>query len=897
MWRFFGFGGFDDGDAGMLHFWRISDNNMKNIKVILLILTSLFANLVFPQGLDLEDIIRTDLKIDKSIPRPVQADGAKVGERHWQHGEIIRYLDSIAKKSSRMIELGTHAMSHGGRNLVSYAISSPENIHQLKKIKAARSDIINPSVKVDLSEHPAVLHMMYSIHGNEPSGANATPLIAYYLNAIQNASLISQLKKVVIILNPVLNPDGLDRFANWSNNRRGLNPSPDSNDREHQELNPTGRTNYYWFDLNRDWLPHQHPESQGRIKLFHEWKPNVQLDFHEQGSDNNFFFMPGEPNRVNPFTPAINQTITKQIASYHAKTFDSHGIRFVSGEDYDDFFVGKGSTYPDLFGCVGILFEQPSSRGAFQDTSNGRLTFSMSIANQFRASLSSLKATAELREELLKYQRDFYVSKSKEKGYFLASAQGDPTKLLEFIRVLRGHEIKVRVLAENQTVNGQDFKANETIAVPLDQEQSVYLKSIWIRQREFTENIFYDVSAWTMPLAFNLTHTKEPVRWAKTKAITKDFLNTKGKLTDSKVGFLIDWRDSLSPRLLYSLLEAGANTFVAKRPFVAKVVGNASRAFGYGTLLVAPELGKSLDKEVLMLLRAAKLEGYPVYSARSSLTELGIDLGSRHFRKLSMPRVAMITGPGTSQYDTGELWYTLDHRISMPLTMIDSNRLISTDLSGYTHLILTRGMGDQNRQLADHVKTFVKNGGILWAQSGSSVNWLARHELFMPVWRESLLTLKQKKIRDLKFQNKFSTEEIENLLPSRGQYSSARDDTALRLVSGVILEGELDISHPLGYGYNTRKLPVFRRGGRFITRTENPYATPLIYTDTPLMSGYMSDENQKLAANSGGILVHNVGKGVIVLVLDIPAFRGFWWGTQKILKNFIFFGDLIKERY
>jgi hypothetical protein len=229
--------------------------------------------------------------------------------------------------------------------------------------------------------------------------------------------------------------------------------------------------------------------------------------------------MPGKPERTNPLTPKINQLLTAKIGEYHAAAFDAEGVRFFTEEGYDDFFMGKGSTYPDLFGTVGILFEQPSSRGAGQSTLNGELTFPFSISNQFRASLSSLKATAELKDELLDYQRNFYTKQKRSRGHYLASAEGDSTRLQEFVRILKGHQIEVETLANDVTAEGQVFKAGQAIAIPLDQPQATYLETLWRAQLEFEENVFYDVSTWTLPWAFNLSHTREPVRNAKTKAL------------------------------------------------------------------------------------------------------------------------------------------------------------------------------------------------------------------------------------------------------------------------------------------------------------------------------------------------------------------------------------------
>lgn len=844
------------------------------------------------QSLTLSDIFDRPPVVNASIPKPEEVTGVRVGERHWYHYEIVNYLDALAEASPRMVALGEHARSYGGRPLVSYALSTSENLARLDEIKRARSAIIDPEADVDLTTQPAVLHMMYSIHGNEPSGANATPLVAYYLNAVLDDALLAQLEDVVIIFNPMLNPDGLDRFAYWSNAHRGVNPSFDSNDREHVQSVPNGRTNYYWFDLNRDWLPHQHPESRGRLALFHEWKPNVQLDFHEQGSNSNFFFMPGKPERTNPLTPKINQLLTAKIGEYHAAAFDAEGVRYFTEEGYDDFFMGKGSTYPDLFGTVGILFEQPSSRGAGQSTLNGTLTFPFSISNQFRASLSSVKATADLKDELLDYQRNFYTKQKRSRGHYLASAEGDSTRLQEFVRILKGHQIEVETLVNDVTAEGQLFKAGQAIAISLDQPQATYLETLWRAQLEFEENVFYDVSTWTLPWAFNLSHTREPVRNAKTKALAPSEAGEASALARSPIGYLVDWRDANSPALLYDLLEAGANVRVAKAPFTALTTNEGAVNFGYGTLFVAPELQESIPEAALSLLNEAVSRGLRIYPAASSYTPEGIDLGSRDFDVLSLPNVVLVTGPGTSAYGTGEIWHLLDTRVDMPITMVDSHNLKRLELDRYTHVIMTTPLRAPGA--AAQLDAFVKNGGVLWLQGASTVAWAADEGLTEATWRE---TPAQRQAAELKRarNNKASPEIQGALVPERKPFSTASDEYAFTLVRGAILQGDLDTSHPLGYGYTSSELAVFRTTNRFMNPSSNAYSSPVVYTDSPLLSGYMSDENRTLVANSAGLVVDERGQGAVVLSLDSPTFRAFWWGTQRLLVNGIFFGDLLEE--
>ena len=725
-----------------------------------------------------------------------------------------------------------------------------------------------------------------------PAGANATPLIAHILTAGRDPALAAQLEQVVILLNPVFNPDGLDRFAHWTNSLRGSVPSADGFDREHRQVFVTGRTNYYWFDLNRDWLAHQHPESQGRLDLFHQWMPNVQLDFHGMKPHETYFFQPGVPERTHPLTPDRNQELTEAMAVHFRREFDQDGTLYYSAERFDDFYMGKASTYPDLFGCVGMLFEQASSRGARQDTASGRLTFDLTIRNQVRMSLASIRAAAAMRDELLDYQAAAFadsLEQGRERGgYYLATADGDATRLREFTRILKGHGIEVAQLAETIEIDGVTWPVGRTLVVPLAQPRYLYLQSLWERRTEFAENIFYDVSSWTLPLAFNLRYTPEPVARVKTKPLGNDFpaSTVAAPWTQSPVGYLIDWRDTASPGLLHALQEAGASVRVATAPFTAAVSGGESLEFAYGTLLVSRGLEGAVPPAAVSLLLNAGEAGLPVHAVESASTLAGIDLGSRDFRPLVRPRVALLTGPGFSQGEAGEIWHLFDQRLRMPLTMLDWDRLSGVKLSDYSHVLMVGGSGHLSfldAKRAEQIKAFVESGGVLWAQ-GTAVDWALENELAEGAWR----TLEQGS--DL---NGEDGEVARGTQPVRLPYAAARDENAFKLVRGAVFETAVDITHPVGFGYETGRLPVIRNRNRFLEPSSNPYSTPVLYTDDPLLAGYCSGTNQRLASGSAGVVVHEMGSGAVVLSVDNPCFRAFWWGTQRLLVNVIFFGSLL----
>ena len=318
----------------------------------------------------------------------------------------------------------------------------------------------------------------------------------------------------IVLLDPSLNPDGLGRFAEWANMHRGEVPLGDRDNREHDEAWPGGRTNHYWFDLNRDWLPAQHPETRARLATLRRWRPNLLADFHEMGSDGTYFFQPGVPSRQNPLTPAANLELTRRIARYHADAFDAAGRLYYTEETFDDFYYGKGSTYPDVQGAVGILFEQASARGQLVDTDNGPLSFRQAIRGHVLTSFSTLRAAHDLRGDLLAYQASFFrdaaaAARSGAVAYLVADG-GDPMRAWQLLELLAAHGIEVRELAAEVALDGITFRPGHAWAVPLEQRQSKLVEALFERRLEFADETFYDISAWTLPLAFGLPTAELP---------------------------------------------------------------------------------------------------------------------------------------------------------------------------------------------------------------------------------------------------------------------------------------------------------------------------------------------------------------------------------------------------
>ena len=275
--------------------------------------------------------------IESNIPTPKEIIGHEVGEWHVSHDKLVQYMYALANASDR-ITIEDRGKTFEGRPILLLTITSENNQTHIDKILEKHKKITDYQQNIKTDDQPIIVYQGFSIHGNEASGSNASLLLAYYLAASNSEFVKKLLENSVILLDPSMNPDGLQRFAYWANTNRNVNLTSDPNDREYNEIWPGGRTNHYWFDLNRDWLPVQLPESQARIKTFNKWMPNILTDHHEMGTNATFFFQPGIPSRTHPLTPNLNQKLTKEIAKFHVESLDKIGSLYYSEESFDDFY-------------------------------------------------------------------------------------------------------------------------------------------------------------------------------------------------------------------------------------------------------------------------------------------------------------------------------------------------------------------------------------------------------------------------------------------------------------------------------------------------------------------------------------------------------------------------------
>lgn len=810
-------------------------------------------------------------ELDASIPSPESVFGWEPGDWRVHHADLVRYMYTLAEKSDR-VSIKVTGRTYEQRPLLQLVISSKENQHRIEELRAAHLH----AAQTGDPDAPLVVWLGYSVHGDEASGANAAPIVAWYLAASRSAYIDELLKNTIIILDPSLNPDGLSRFASWSNANRSMTAVADRNARIHHQDWPAGRTNHYLFDLNRDWLPLVHPESRARITEYHRWLPHVITDHHETRTDG-YFFQPGVPTRQHPLTTAGNLEMTRALAAYHAEAMDQAGELYFTEDMYDDFYYGKGSTYPDINGSIGILFEQPRVQGPVYDRDAGPLTFAEAIQNQVRTSLSTLKGAFELNLELKKYQAGFYAEmqqRAANAGFaaWVIGDNGDPARARELLKVFDYHQVEYQALATELNTAGQVFKPGHAWVIPVKQRQFGVVQAMLETRREFEDNTFYDVSAWSLALAYDL-----PVAELKRTPATQPASPAPAALgpRPGAVAWIVPWPQLRAPRLLQQLLSANLRVRVATKPFTMQDNGHK---FGEGSLVILAGMqDEKLADVAFTLLREAAGQGIDVHSADTLMSASGPGLGTRHVKPVPAVKPLLITGHNTRMYDAGEAWFTLDQRLGVPPVMVDMARLSSIDLHDYTHLLLVDGRYTGiGTDLQKRIATWVTDGGILVAIQNAAT------------WAESLCFG-----GDACDKNE-ETETADKESLAAMAYADFDDQSAQRTIAGAIVLASADKTHPIAFGYGG-EIPLFRKGTTLLNASENPFATPLRYGKEPLLSGYIGKQRLEEMRGQPAVIAERQGKGLVVRFANNPLFRGFWRGTERLWVNALFFGPLVNR--
>ena len=850
------------------------------------------------------------------IPTPQDFLGYEIGHVHTRHDRIVAYFQELARLSDRVTyqEIG---VTPGQRVMPVITITSPENHARLEAIRTEHLTAIDPSVPAGAAgdaagggARPAIVHLGYGVHGNETSSSEAALLTAYWLVAGSTPEVGRLLEMGVFHVEPVLNPDGRDRHTHWANMHRSEALVADPLDREHNEAWPGGRTNHYWFDLNRDWFPLVHPESKARIDFHHHWKPNLVTDYHEMGTNSTYFFEPTKPvGSWNPLLPeAVYTDLTEVMAGYWAEALDEIGALYFTKEVFDNTYPGYGSTYPNFLGGLGLVFEQASARGHVQtSTHHGELTFAFTIRNQVRTSLATVRGVVAERERFQRYQRTYYESELAEaadfpvRGWVFGDAE-DPGLNRAFLDLVLRHRLAVHEVNAPVEAGGRRFEPGAAWVVPTSQPGYRLVRSMFETTDSYADSVFYDASTWTMSLAYGIPHAE--LRGAVSGLPLGDRVTALpslveagaraealvDRLPEARIAYLLDWRHHYAPRALQYLLARGVRVEAAMEPFAARTHAG-EHAFSAGSISIPVSLNTARSAsasggaasaptrspaELHALVRAAADHaGVPVHAVDVGLSVAGIDLGSNSMRPLShAPRTLMLVGQGVSSLEAGQVWHLLDTRVDLPVVKVDRDQVGRIRFDDYDVVILPSGSyGFLEGERLEELRRWVRGGGTLVAMR-TAASW-AVGQGFAPRVSQAL-------------QDRAALPTVAD--PGRRDYADAGALTGAERIGGSIYRAHLDPTHPLGFGYGSREIAVWRDHEIIFPESANPFSTPVRLADDPHLSGYISATSLDRIRGSASVLADGIGGGTTVLLVDNPVFRGYWYGTNRLLLNAIYFG-------
>ncbi|WP_297692933.1 M14 family zinc carboxypeptidase [uncultured Eudoraea sp.] len=825
----------------------------------------LFSTLLFSQ----DYFFKKFHPFNSNIPSPEEFLGYEIGERHTRHDLIVAYLNKLAELSDRA-SIYEYGQTHEGRKLVILTITTPDNLANLESIKERHLAFTDPGKSTSSDDSlPVFINLGYNVHGNEPSSSEAALLSAYTFVASENPEILNYLTNAVIFIDPTINPDGRDRHTQWANSYQGKPLVADPQDAEHNEYWPGGRTNHYWFDLNRDWLLAINPESRGKLKWYHEWYPNVVTDFHEMGSQSTYFFEPMKPNgSLNPIMPKKNyEDLNNIFGNYFAKALDSIGSLYFTKEAFDGTYPGYGSSYPDIQGGLGLLFEQASSRGHKQKTDYGEITFPFTIRNQYVSSITTVKAAVENKNFLRSYQKEFFKTAMMNsaikgiQGYSFGDSY-DQNRIKAFIDKLLIHKINVYKYGK------------ESYVVPTSQPQYRMVQTMFETYKKYRDSVFYDASAWSVANFYNINYRGlRRVNLGEQISSTADLINV-DPVQKSDYAYIIDWDDYNAPAVLNFLQSKELVLSSAFKPFTTKL-DNTSKSFNYGALVLPVSLQKKDSDEVYKwVLEAQEKYQVPIYGMATGYNSGGIDLGSRNIRPLTKPKAAMLIGGGTRSYEAGEVWHLLDTRVNMPITKIPIRNYDEVKLDEYNTLVMISGEYKFTEEQQAKLSDWVKKGNTL-ITIGTASEWVIDKKI-----------VKEKLVKS----------EIDSTKAVfRKPYVDASENLGKESIGGVILKVDLDITHPLAFGYRDTDIPVYKNNNVWLSASRNEYSTVARYSRNALIDGYISKKNsEEFLKSSASLIVSPLDEGRVILFADNPNFRGSWYGTNRLFLNALFLGDKIE---
>jgi hypothetical protein len=778
---------------------------------------------------------------------------------------------------------------------------------------------------------PSTVWLSYNVHGNESASSETAMQVVYHLLADESEETAQLLKDLVIIIDPIVNPDGRERYVSFYEQAQGNGPRVDENAYEHNERWPSGRFNHYLFDLNRDWAWMTQNESRARIKAYREWQPQVHVDYHEMNADSTYFFP--------PVTKPLNANIPEMISDWlkifsqgNAAMFDRFGIGFFTSEDFDLYYPSYGDSWPSLNGAIGMTYEQGGSgRGGLQlrlKDRNSVLSLRERAWHHFLTSIATLKTAAQHRQERL---RDYYkfraqaieAGKKERMKAFVLLPGADAGRAAKLVNLLLDQGIEVsrarstfHAKQAHSYFNGEqerDFPAGAYI-VNLAQPSGRLARGLLEPEAVLKDLYFYDITGWSLPLAYNVESywLEDDIEPSAEKLSAPVAINGQVMGGRAGYGYVFSYESNGAARTLCQLLSEGFEAFIALKPFML-----AGHNFPLGAIIVPNQNNSEKLHERIAALAAAN--GHDVIAAGSARSQDGIDLGSNRVRFIRKPKIVVVMGPGVDVTNYGSIWFLFDERYGIPFTPISTEQLASIDLREYNTLILpddegTRGYTSLiSKSTTDKIARWVREGGTFIGIKGGAVfatakqsgltsitfRYLARKDEEERIEHEKALEKESKDAKD-------APPPLPNVIPAPPPAKKPEEELADRTMTyaekerlrmaetipGTLMRIKLDNSHPLGMGYD-KEVIVLNSSSPILSLTGKGDNVAYYPKDQFKLSGYLTPENEKKIAYSGYLIKERAGNGSFILYADDPNFRSFWEGTTRLFLNSVLFGGIV----
>lgn len=854
----------------------------------------LFSSVLFSQKewLDLHRFsFEPGLAVNKAIPTPATFLGYELGEQSTYYSSIENYIKELSTTSNR-IKLVSYGKTYENRSLYLLVFSSPENLANLENIRNNHLKLMTANesqAKEMMEKDPIFLSLSYNIHGNETSSSEAALQVAYRLAAATDEATNNLLQNSVIQIYVCINPDGRERYIQWYNSVKRKQLATSRNDLEHYEPSPNGRTNHYWFDVNRDWSWGIHPETRDLTAEYQKWMPQIHVDHHEQGYNNNYFTMPGTTPR-NKILPPTYEAWSDTFGRANINAFNKNDISYFTREAFDFFYPGYGSSYPSVMGAIAMLTEQGGIAGgrAIETEDGTILTLRQRIWDHYTTSIQTLFTGVKHKKDLLKYSYEAWQpskSLSGNKTYFLS-----PTDMYtpDVLKILQHHGVKFEQAKDAFTVNAAfDYVSNSpqrksfpkgTILLSCNQPQHLLINSVMDKSLEIEDSVMYDMAIWALPIAYNLNafFTKESIN-IPTESLSpapqhKDVIS-------NAYAYVIDWKQRNAPAALAHLWKLGYRVRSATKPFQID-----DNSFSPGALIILS--GANMDKKDKLasdLQNVSKTHKIAFHSVPTGRSTDGLDLGSSKNRPVQQPKVALMVDAPFNMQTAGQVWFLFDEEVGLPVDRIRSSVLLQSampkfgerygyaDLNDYDVLILPGG-GNNLRYIFDReaysqLQDWVNRGGTLIALENAVEFFTQDRSKFTQVkWSE------------------IPTDT--SLLAKTISYDNREDYFGKKRIPGSSLMSNIDVSNPLAFGMEPT-LHTLKQDVSSFLPTSGMQVVGSYHSDPTklLTGGYAPKDALKHLSGKCFAGVMLMGEGKVVFLLDNTQFRMFWRGPSRMIQN------------